>query len=60
MTMPSASMREYAFGLMKASFHKPLPSSLCVIASDTALLREKNAALRACKNLIQNKHAIKF
>ena len=60
MTMPTASIREYAFELVKASFHKLLTSSLSVIASDTALLREKNTALCACKNLIQNKHAITF
>ena len=50
MAMPAASIREYAFGLVKASFHRPSTSSLSVIASDTALLREKNTALRACKN----------
>jgi hypothetical protein len=38
MTMPTASIREYAFELVKASFHKLLTSSLSVIASDTALL----------------------
>jgi hypothetical protein len=34
-------MREYAFWLVKASFHKSSTFSHSVIASDTALLREK-------------------
>jgi hypothetical protein len=41
-------MREYAFWLAKANFHRP-QHILYAIASDTALPREKNNGAKAPK-----------
>jgi hypothetical protein len=53
MAMPAASMREYAFGLVKASFHR-LHHLLSALSQAIPPYFERNTN----KNLIQNKHAI--
>ena len=55
MVMPAASMREYAFGLMKANFHRP-HHLLSALSQAIPPYFERNTY----KNLIQNKHAIRF
>ena len=50
--MPTASMREHAFGLVKASFHALTIFSALSQAIPSCFER------KTYKNLIQNKHAI--
>ena len=54
MAMSAASIREYVFGLVKASFHALNISSLRY-RKRYRLTSRKNTALHACKNLIQKK-----
>ena len=58
MAMPVASMREYAFGLLKTSFHCPHHLLFTLSQAISPCFERKTTALRACKNLILNKHAV--